>query len=43
MLSASNTITCKEPNYNPVFDIAIKDIAVGEEIVFDYGEYDTTR
>lgn len=29
----------KEENYSPVYDMALRDIAEGEEIVFDYKEY----
>lgn len=33
----------KEPNYSPVYDVALRDIAIGEEIVFDYEAHDPTR
>lgn len=29
----------EDGNYSPVYDVATRDIAVGEEITFNYGEY----
>lgn len=33
----------EEGNYSPVYDVATRDIAVGEEITFNYGDCNPTR